>query len=363
MKQKLCSLFLIVVLITLFTSCDNKTGGSDQYFDMYDNWVYVLNNGNYASNDANLAIYIPEAEKSDKVMLNCFKEANGKNLGDLAQDMLVYKERLYIAVYNSKILFVTDLEGKILGEIVATADGKTLSPRQMTVCNDKLYVTYYEGYLGEVNISDFSVRTIKVGDNPEGVVAYDGLLYVANSGGMNYPVYGNTVNVINSYNLEILSTIEVVENPADFVVTSNGLFLISLGNYADVPSTLQLIDPQTNIVTKLMEDTPVTAMCLGANEKLYFISSVYSAEGSEYSIGVFNTSSLAYEGEFIKDGTKLVNDPTSISFNQYDGTIFIGTTDYRTTGDMYVFSSYGKLVDSFDTGGLNPVGVFPYYRF
>ena len=63
-------------------------------------------------------------------MLNCFKEANGKNLGDLAQDMLVYKERLYIAVYNSKILFVTDLEGKILGEIVATADGKTLSPRQ-----------------------------------------------------------------------------------------------------------------------------------------------------------------------------------------------------------------------------------------
>ncbi len=61
---------------------------------------------------------------------------------------------------------------------------------------------------------------------------------------------------------------------------------------------------------------------------------------------------------FITDGTVL-NKPYSISSDPVKKYIFIGTSDYNTDGDMYVFNTDGKLIKTFDTKGLNPIAVYP----
>lgn len=49
---------------------------------------------------------------------------------------------------------------------------------------------------------------------------------------------------------------------------------------------------------------------------------------------------------FITDG--ILNKPYSISSDPVKKYIFIGTSDYKTDGDMYVFNTDGKLIKTFD---------------
>ena len=98
-------LILVLGLSAALYSCDNS---SKEEISDVKTGTYILNNGNYASNDASLALYNPD---SKAISTNVFENANGKKLGDLAQDMLIYGGKMYIAVYNSKVIFVTDRKG------------------------------------------------------------------------------------------------------------------------------------------------------------------------------------------------------------------------------------------------------------
>ena len=60
-------------------------------------------------------------------------------------------------------------------------------------------------------------------------------------------------------------------------------------------------------------------------------------------------------GEFVTDNTTIPN-AYSISVAR-DGYVYVGCSDYVSTGDVYVFNSEGKLHDSFDCMGMNPIVV------
>ena len=38
--------------------------------------------------------------------------------------------------------------------------------------------------------------------------------------------------------------------------------------------------------------------------------------------------------------------------------VYIGTSDYTNTGDMYIFTSEGKLINKLVLSGLNPMGAY-----
>ena len=60
-------------------------------------------------------------------------------------------------------------------------------------------------------------------------------------------------------------------------------------------------------------------------------------------------------GNFVTDGTTMPN-AYSISFSK--GHLWVGCSDYKTNGDVYLFdASTGKQVDRFDSQGLNPIKV------
>ena len=348
--MKINRLILILGLASALYSCDSLSEEGDVI--TVTSGTYILNNGNWGNNDSNIGIYNP-TEKSYAAY--AFKTANGQALGDLGQDIIRHGENIYIAVNGSQTIFVTDKELKIRHQINADVNGARLSPRYFATSGSKVYVTYYEGYLGEIT-GDGSVKLCQTGPNPEGVAAAGDRLYVANSGGMAYPSYNNTVSVVSASTFTEISTIEVNVNPVKVEASSDGayVYVSSYGNYADIPAKLQVITADDGKVADI-DYAAVSAIAKGEDDILYILCGGYDEHWNPLPGIVYRHDMKANRplGAFVTDGTTLP-DAYSISAAS-DGYIYVGCSDYRNTGDVYVFTPEGKLHDKFDSQGLNPL--------
>lgn len=337
-------------LFSALTACENSLNDDTLPTSA---GTYILNNGNWGENDSNIGIYDP----SGKTFIpDAFFAVNRQKLGDLGQDIIRHGENLYIAVNGSQTIFVTEPDLKIRFQINATEDGGSrLSPRAFATHGDKLYVTYYEGYVGEIS-EDCSVRLCQTGPNPEGITAAGNHLYTANSGGMSYPEYNNTVSVISMSSFTETSTIEVNVNPIGIEASSDGayVYVSSFGNYSDMPAMLQVIDTSSGKVENL-DYTSTSAISKGRGDILYILCGGYDENWKPLpgTIYMHDMKANRQLGTFIKDGTVLKN-AYSLSATS-DGYVYVGCSDYKTNGDVYVFNADGMLHDKFDSQGLNPL--------
>ncbi len=182
------------------------------------------------------------------VVRDYFKQQNGVGLGDTANDMCVYGNKIYIAVATDKIIWVMDKDARVIEKL--ETEGQ---PRYLATAGGKVYATYYNGEVARIDTAKLEVEaTVPVGRNPEQLCVADNKLFVANSGGADYPNYDNTVSVIDIPSFTEIRKIEVATNPANILTADNGfVYLVSLGNYGDVPNTLQCINPYTYEVENL----------------------------------------------------------------------------------------------------------------
>ncbi len=316
---------------------------------------YVLNTGNYDGNNASLGFY---NAKTDSYDADLFKTSNGQGLGDSAQEMLIYGSKIYITVYGSNTLVVTDLDGKLLQE-VKNEDVEPWNPRSLASYDGKVFVSYYKGHsVGVIDTTAFQIeKIIEVGRYPEQMVVANKKLYVANSGGLDYSNpeigYGNTVSVIDLATLEKTKDIEVVINPTLLTANSQGdVYVISMGNYKDVPNTLQVIDRDTDLARTIGN---ATLMSL-ANDQLYTVfAPYYTPEDLAFNKFDALTGTIS-ERDFIK-GVSLKN-PNSIDVDPATGRIYIADYAYNATSDLYIFDSNGKYEEKFDTNGYSTKGVW-----
>ena len=300
-KLKFISILAIAAIMTVSCSKDDPQPETVTVTT----GAYILNNGNYGSNDSSLMLYNTET----KVMTpNIFRTTNGIKLGDCGQDMLIYGSKMYIGVYTSAVIYVTDINCKILKTIT---HNEIRSPRSVKADGGYVYISYYEGYVGRIDTLSYNETEVAVGPNPEQMQISNNKLYVANSGGMNYPAYNNTVSVINLNSFTVTKTIEVVTNPQFMEKDDAGnIYLISTGNYSTIPSSLQLIDPSTDKVTAVTAVSNPSWMAVGKDNKMYLICSKYDANWNlTADYNVFNTSTGTLEGSFISDGTTLDKNP------------------------------------------------------
>lgn len=341
---KLLALALIAALS--FASCDN-----DEIPEGNPN-ILVLNNGNWGANDANILGY---DSRTDTSMPFLFKKANGQQLGDLGQDIIAVGDKLYIAVNGSQVIFVTDRDLHIIERIEATANGTRLSPRSLCCVDKKVYVTYYEGYLGEINTKDYSVRTTAVGNSPEGLAYADGRIFVANSGGALYPDYDKTISVVDAKSFTEVQKIDVNLNPQNIVASADGrsLYVNSFGNYADVPALVQCISIDgADYSVSSLEYTDVKAITAGKDNDLYVVTGGYDENWQvQGTVNVYN----------MKDRKQTAVFPDAIanfySISYSGGNVFVGTSDYQTNGDVYMYDRTGLRLATFDAQGLNPQKV------
>lgn len=318
--------------------------------------VYIMNSGKWQSNNATLDYYDPNTKE---LTTKVFSSVNGRGLGDTANDIMVYGSKMYIAISESNRIEITDLSAKSLKTIAPTDDaGQPESPRYLTAYEGKVYVTLFNGYLAEIDTTSMEItKKTPVGPNPYQVREVGGKLYVANSGGYN-PVQDSTLSVVDPVAFVEEKKIVVGLNPMYMGADSDGeLYVVCGGNFRDVKASLQRVDLKAETSTSIYTNDNI--MMGMANDKLYVVQSENDANWQPV-----NTQFIAYDAKtdtemsnnFITDGT-VVEGAYSLNVNPADGNIYIGTSDYVSTGDMFIFSAEGKKIDQLAVSGINPMGV------
>lgn len=318
--------------------------------------AYVLSSGSQGSNNSSLTYYNFATKEIEP---DLFTKTNNRGLGDTANDILIYGSKIYIAVYGSSVIEVTDLQGKSLKQITSdTSD--PLHPRYFTYNEGKVYVSLYGGYVARLDTASLAIEAkVKVGRNPEQIAIAHDLLYVANSGGADHNTevgYDKTVSIVRLSSFTEKKKLDVVTNPGNLVRDNQGdIYLISLGNYGDILNTFQRIDTEKEEV-KPVEVTNATEMA-SVGDKLYLMYSQYDANWQQtisyISYDAMNESVISTN--FITDGTAIAK-PYKLSADAASNYIFVTESDYVTNGNVYAFNFDGKLQFMFEAG-LNPVKV------
>lgn len=337
-------LLLPAALLPIFASCNKDNRGDTPAPYFCEGKYLVLNNGDWGKNDASVGrwqdvkkVYYP----------NAFYQTNNQHLGDLGQDAMVYGSKIYIAVSGSKKIFVTDLNL----HLIRTINSDDMQPRQLAAAEGKVYATLYEGYLAEIDTTDFSLRKTKVGDYPEGVVVYNEKAYVANSGGLNRPDYGKTLSVVDLTLFQEEKTLTVKNNPCGLWRCNDRLYILSYGNYADIPAKLQVCVMGTDYVQDVDYASP--AMCAIYGDRLYVLADAYNAAGA--TVYIHNAQTNEKLGTFLTSEAQVTQAYSLSATKDY---LWIGTSDYKTTGEMLVWNRETPArYTSFDTAGINPQKV------
>ncbi len=320
--------------------------------------AFILNRGNKDANNASIGYY--DFTTNALLYENIYPEANGgSDLGDSAEELLIYGSKLYVTVYGSNRIVVLDTRGKLIKSLEPTDEqGVPVDPRCMTADDGKVYVSYFSNHAVAVldTVSLEIQNKVSVGRFPEKLAIANNKIYVANSGGLDYPNYGETVSVIDIPSFKVEDEIEVLVNPNKIIPNSQGdVYVISWGDWGAIKNTLQKIDGATGEVTVLGNATEASLV----NGKLYTLFAQYGEPEYKY-VQYDALTGNVLEERFI-DNTSISN-PFVIDVDPSTGKIFICNYDYVSTSTMYIFNSNGTFEKTFETGGYYTGGTYFYNR-
>lgn len=339
--------FFLAVSAVLFTACsDDDNGNSSGADGEAKGLFYVLNSGDWKSNNSSITMYNRE---TGTVVQNYFELQNGRGLGNTANDIIVYGSKMYIAVAGEGTIEVATLDAKSLKQIECGAQ-----PRYLAAYGGKVYATYFDGHVARIDTASLEVDAkVKVGRNPEQLAVCDGKLFVANSGGMDYNTeigYDNTVSVVDLVSFSEVEKIEVVLNPANVVSTGDGVFVASYGNYADVPSALQYISKGG--VQSVLPDAckQMTEICCNSGTLYGFLSQYDANWNATITYISYNPAIGVVDTPWIKEEQLPI--PYKVcSVGEY---VCVTVSDYMNDGDVCFYDTDGMLCFKIPAG-LNPV--------
>jgi YVTN family beta-propeller protein len=313
------------------------------------NGFYILNSGNWEANNASLSYY---DYVKGTLSTDVYQNANGKGLGDGAEQLLIYGAKMYITVTGSNRLVIVDRDAKEIKSI--TPEGsEPMNPRCMVADNGKVYVSYYYGHsVAMLDTASLEIeKEVPVGRYPEQLAIANGKIYVANSGGLDYAQgYAKTVSVIDQGTFTVDKEIEVLTNPTQLRADSQGdIYVISMGDYGDIKNTLQRIDGQSHEVTVLGNASYMTL----AGDELYTMYAQWDAENVTFK----KYNALTEEeisDNFIQDanGISPKNNALAFAVNPVSKQLLVLEAPYTATSSLYMFTPDGKQEGkAIDTGG------------
>ena len=321
-------------------------------------YSYVLNEGLWGANNANITAFVYDENTSTlNSMGDIYLGVNKQQMGDVANAMIKEDANIYVVLNGSKYAARLSPSGCYENARYTFPEAEG-APRCIDVEDEYAYVTQYGGQVSKLNIKDMTLAgTFKGGDNLEGIVEKDGKLYVANSyKGINE--YNDEVFVIDAKTMTLEKTIKVALNPTKIYEIHDKIYILSQGNYADVPSVLQVIEPSTLEAHSIPKTENVSKITEGYNKLIYGVRTVNDENWNPTNSFFICTTKV----DEVSETTFLMDAPASFStatiylleVDEETGYIYVGTTDYTTNGTIYQFDDTGKLIRQFDSGGINP---------
>ncbi|MFC1726889.1 YncE family protein, partial [candidate division KSB1 bacterium] len=275
---------------------------------------------------------------------NIFKTANGRDLGDTPNHMVINDDKIYIVMNGSNLMEIIGRDNAV--SITSVDLGAGFAPAFMAKYADMLFITsLYNSSVSVFNMSNNSLvpENISVSMFPEGIIQSGGKIYAANSGFGS----GNTVTVIDAETRTVLKEIAVSENPRFFAEGPSGnLFVICAGAYND------FANPDDDTYGKIfkispLDDSIVDSFLVGGHPGKFDISS--NGRGyvsTETGIMEFDTEPFRIINENFIEGNYYC-----VKVRQSNGDIWVADAkDFLSAGEVSIYSSGGTFRKSFYVG-------------
>lgn len=367
MKKYLLGLAVLLMGTAVMTSCSDDNDGPETYLQEYSTGAYVVNSGNmYNKIESSLtAIDYASSTATQKV----FKAANGRSLGNTANDGIVYGNKIYLAVDQSNTIEVIDKKTKQSIKQIKTTDllGKAegAEPRHIIADGGKVYFTTYGGYVAAVDTTSFALqKKWQVGSYPESLVIGNGNLYVANS---NYGYGGGNISCINLSNDKVeTKNIEGVNNPTSIYYASNVLYVLDNPVYGPAPdyaatgeNALRAVSFTEGKSQKVADGNYAVCVTPGATTRMqaahpyfYVLNAPF---GGTSSVSVFTAGSTQPQALTLSE---MPVSPCGIFADPLNGHIFVlsykmgdkGTPDYNGNGYVVEYDRAGQKQHEYETG-------------
>lgn len=367
MKKYLLGLAVLLMGTAVMTSCSDDNDGPETYLQEYSTGAYVVNSGNMYNKIESSLTAIDYA--SSTATQNVFKAANGRTLGDTANDGIVYGNKIYLAVDQSNTIEVIDKKTKRsikqikTTELLGNAEG--VHPRHIIADGGKVYFTTYGGYVAAVDTTSFALqKKWQVGSYPEGLVIGNGNLYVANS---NYAAGGGNISCINLANDNVeTKNIEGVNNPTSIYYASNVLYVLDNPVYGPAPdyaatgeNALRAVSFAEGKSQKVADGNYAVCVTPGATTRMDVVRPYFYVLNAP--IGGTSSVSVLVAGSTQPQALTLSEMPVSpcgIFVDPLNGHIFVlsyrlgdsGYADYNGNGYVVEYDRAGQKLHEYETG-------------
>jgi len=346
-RRKITKSLIVGLIATLplsFISCEENDNDDQINIE----GIYVVNEGNYDSNDGSITLINPDEQAT---VQNYFSSNNDWSLGDVVQDLSFYEDKGFIVVNNSQKVEIVKKE---TFESIGVIEGLSY-PRQFLGINDnKGYLTNGSsatGGNGNVLVIDMAeytvIDTIEVGKGPESMIKHENNVYVTNSGGYSAD---KTVSVINTDNDEVTKTIDIKDIPTDIVKDANDnlwVFCKGLGSWQEGgPTNSYLIKINTS-------DNSTTEYDIG---KVTSYGSYLLATGPDnesiYYTGADGIYKMEINANSIPETPFIETIPYGLDVNPENGNIYCMVSG-ESSGYAVRYDNESNLIDSTKVG-INP---------
>ena len=367
MKKYLLGLAVLLMGTAVMTSCSDDNDGPETYLQVYSTGAYVVNSGNMYNKIESSLTAIDYA--SSTATQNVFKAANGRSLGNTANDGIVYGNKIYLAVDQSNTIEVIDKKTKQsikqikTTELLGNAEGA--EPRHIIADGGKVYFTTYGGYVAAVDTTSFALqKKWQVGSYPEGLVIAHGNIYVANS---NYGAGGGNISCINLSNDNVeTKNIEGVNNPTSIYYASNVLYVLDNPVYGPAPdyaatgeNALRAVSFAEGKSQKVADGNYAVCVTPGATTRMDVVRPYFYVLNAPF--GGTSSVSVLVAGSTQPQALTLSEMPVSpcgIFVDPLNGHIFVlsyrlgdsGYADYNGNGYVVEYDRAGQKLHEYETG-------------
>lgn len=347
--KKTLTILGLAALVFCLVSCEKPQAGpegedsipSNDYSHVALHQAFVLNEGPQGNNASLSHIDLANGTLEN----NWFFAHNGRRLGDVAQDLLVYGGKAYATVWGSGNLEVIDTA---TGSSTLVALGNR-GPRYLAADGGKLYISCYNpASVIRIDTATLQVEaTCPLGSfNPEGIAIAAGRLFAVSSwigGSQNSITYDSTLYVIDLGTFSVDTLLVVGRNPqAVKAIDANRLIVNCWGvwnmnNGSTEGEGSAIVDATTLSISQTGQ--LLTRMCV-ANGDIYGYVQTYDASWNMTTTYLkMNAATMATTELLSQCG---VDNPYCIAVHPATGDIFIGTDgNYATNGELYCFTPDG----------------------
>lgn len=365
MKKYLLGLAVLLMGTAVMTSCSDDNDGPETYLQVYSTGAYVVNSGNMYSKIESSLTAIDYA--SSTATQNVFKTANGRTLGNTANDGIVYGNKIYLAVDQSYTIEVIDKKTKQSIKQIKTTEllcnAKGAHPRHIIAGGGNVYFTTYGGYVAAVDTTSFTLqKKWQVGNYPEGLVFGNHTLYVANS---NYGAGGGNISCINLSNDNVeTKNIEGVNNPTGIYYAAGLLYVLD-NQYYDASynaygeNALRAVDFAVGMSQKVADGNYAVCVTPGAITRTQVVRPYFYVLNAPFG-GTPSVSALAAGSTQAQTMTlsEMPVSPCGIFADPLNGHIFVlsyrlgdkGNPDYNGNGYVVEYDRAGQKQHEYETG-------------